>query len=110
MEDLEGQVSEAREGKAGAEDRVKELERQMHDYEKENQELRRRIELISSLRVGHQQQRSEHSAEAAPGDVDDCAPGERSSAKVDSAWSQAQACGSSDSSQSARLQQILQLE
>ena len=47
VQDHEGQVSEAREGKAGAEDRVKELERQMQDCEKENQELRRRIELIS---------------------------------------------------------------
>ena len=89
VQDLEGQVSEAREGKAGAEDRVKELERQMQDCEKENQELRRRIELISSLRVGHQQQKSENSAGAASGEVDECTLAGRSSARVDSAWSQA---------------------
>ena len=38
------------EEKSGAEQRVKELETKVLDIEKENAELKRRIELISSLR------------------------------------------------------------
>ena len=50
MEQLEGQVRVAVEEKSGAVQRVKELEDKMLDVEKENTELKRRIELISNLR------------------------------------------------------------
>ena len=51
VEDLQGQVEEVTQEKCGAVLRVKELEEKMVDVEKENSELRRRIELISSLRA-----------------------------------------------------------
>ena len=70
----------------------------MVDYEKENAELKRRIELITSLKVAKsdsQSQKQEVLSEGGSGVMSDSV---KDGVMVDSAWSQAQACGSSESS------------
>ena len=114
VEQLEGQVRVAVEEKSGAVQRVKELEDKMLDVEKENAELKRRIELISSLR-NSKPAASHHQEDAGEGSIkgtDDehSSTCEQAEAAVDSAWSQAQAFGSDASSQSQRLQELLRHE
>ena len=107
------------EEKSGAVQRVKELEDKMLDVEKENAELKRRIELISSLRnskpaASHHEPRSNHQEDAGEGSIkgtdEHSSTCEQAEAAVDSAWSQAQAFGSDASSQSQRLQELLRHE
>ena len=56
VEQLQGKVATVTEEKTGAEQRARDLEGRMEYIEKENAELKRRIELISSLRGGNQLQ------------------------------------------------------
>ena len=85
----------------------------MEYIEKENAELKRRIELISSLRQPVLQQVMQPTAELVRGDEEfsraasDKSYGSGSVAMVDSAWSQAQAFGSDAGSNHKRIQAML---
>ena len=106
VDSLQGQIEEATEEKASADDKIRQLEARMADYERENAELKRRIELIGSLRrqseepISLKQTNSCESVKQASQD---------DMMVVDSAWSQAQAFGS-DHSQSERFNQLMQME
>ena len=102
VEELRGKFEVVSQEKCGAVQRVKELEEKMLDIEKENSELKRRIELISSLRNSTpREQQIKHESENESKKSSFSQRG--SSSAVDSAWSQAQAFGSDASSQSHRL-------
>ena len=79
VKELEGQVEQMTETKVDNETTISNLESKMTDMEKENEELRRKLELITKL------QDSNHlrGQPTAP-QSDDC------SDRVDSAWSNAQ--------------------
>ena len=79
VKELEGQVEQMTETKVDNETTISNLELKMTDMEKENEELRRKLELITKL------QDSNHlRGQPAEPQQDDC------SDRVDSAWSNAQ--------------------